>query len=98
MKLKHDGYRGAELIAKHCARIPRNHARTWAMRHRRGPLLQTYANDGRGPQDNSGDALPRSEERSSFEFQLPHEIAFSKRRPAVAENVVSRGCMKKEVR
>jgi len=33
-----------------------------------------------------------------LQFHLAHEIAFSKRRALVAENVVSRGRMEKEVR
>src|SRR5450755_1604558 len=35
---------------------------------------------------------------SPLQFHLAHEIAFSKRRALVAENVVSRGRMEKEVR
>jgi hypothetical protein len=35
---------------------------------------------------------------SPLQFYLAHEIAFSKRRALVAENVVSRGRMEKEVR
>ena len=35
---------------------------------------------------------------SALKFHLAHEIAFSKRRALVAENVVSRGRMEKEVR
>jgi hypothetical protein len=34
----------------------------------------------------------------TLQFQLAHEIAFSKRRARLAEDVVSRGCMEKEVR
>ena len=35
---------------------------------------------------------------SPLQCQLAHEIAFSKRRALLAENVVSCGCMEKEVR
>src|ERR1700687_2922534 len=42
--------------------------------------------------------LPEPSAPLTLQFQLAHEIAFPKRRALVAENVISRGRMEKEVR